>query len=637
MVGGLSTASDQTGAPRTSGRLQDTGVLAALLLAVWATYSNALGGPFLFDDIESIVADPALRSWSTALDSAPGSGASGRPLVGLSLALNYALGGLEVVGYHVLNVALHSFTALALFVFVRLALAQLRGGVRTSGDRSCAFVAALLWGVHPLAGDAVNLVISRGVISMSFFYLVTLICAARGFASTQPRGWFIAAIAAACLAVASKETAVSLPFAVIIYDRALHSGSWRSALARHRALYMGFLVPLALLAWFVLGADRGVSVGLDMRVTPLAYALAQLEALTQYVRLAFWPDALLADYGNWGVWSGERAPWIAGLAVALLLVATAWGIAKKYLAGLAGFIFCAVLAPTTSFIPITGEVAAEHRMYLPLAALVVVVVLLGRTILGRLAPRLGAASALVGTVLLLTAGTFATTSFQRNRVWGEAVSFWTDVTEKAPRNLRAWHYLGDALLGEGRAVESVVAYERATEVNPAYLDAQVRLAFVLEHLGRRGEAAQRRAQVLTLDAGYASKLVAQANAVLSRGDGESGVRLLREALLYRPGHRMAGTHLVMVLATSSNPRVADPARAMELAADLLVDGPVSDPVELDAIAAAEARVGRFAEAVSAAQRAREIALESGRALLAEEVGRRLEFYRAGRPWQDPRF
>src|SRR3954471_1012156 len=103
----------------------------ALLLAVFAAYSNALQGPFGFDDINSIPGNPTIRHLGSAEVLAPPAGltVSGRPLLNLSLALNYAIGGEDVRGYHVVNILIHALAALTLFGLVRRTLAapRLRG------------------------------------------------------------------------------------------------------------------------------------------------------------------------------------------------------------------------------------------------------------------------------------------------------------------------------------------------------------------------------------------------------------------------------------------------------------------------------------------------------------------------------
>src|SRR5438067_12790603 len=104
--------------------MKSASVAAVLLVAAIAlAYANALSGPFIFDDIASIVDNPTLHAlWPpAALLHPPGGGATvgGRPLLNITLALNYALGGNAVWGYHAVNIAIHAIAALALFGLIR--------------------------------------------------------------------------------------------------------------------------------------------------------------------------------------------------------------------------------------------------------------------------------------------------------------------------------------------------------------------------------------------------------------------------------------------------------------------------------------------------------------------------------------
>ena len=104
--------------------------IATVLLAAFAAYHNTFALPFVFDDNIVVVDNTTirdLRAVATVLGTPhDGSGAAGRPMVNLSLALNYAWGGLDVRGYHIFNLLLHSASALLLFALVRRTLLQPR-------------------------------------------------------------------------------------------------------------------------------------------------------------------------------------------------------------------------------------------------------------------------------------------------------------------------------------------------------------------------------------------------------------------------------------------------------------------------------------------------------------------------------
>ena len=163
---------------------------ALIVLAGAITYANALSGPFVLDDQDTIVLNEQIRqlSPSVVLFPAVELPVAGRPVVNLSFALNYAFGGLDVRGYHVVNVAIHIACALLLFGIVRrtLGLPALRDRFATrSADPAVA--AALIWMVHPLQTDAVDYVTQRTELMLGLFYLLTFYASIRAVRQSAGR------------------------------------------------------------------------------------------------------------------------------------------------------------------------------------------------------------------------------------------------------------------------------------------------------------------------------------------------------------------------------------------------------------------------------------------------------------------
>ena len=169
-----------------------------LSLAALAAWSNSFHGAFVLDDIPTIVANPSIRrlgALGTVLSPPKiGSPVTGRPLVNLTLALNYAASGTQVWSYHALNLLIHLLAGLTLFGVVRRTLEQPIpcGRSLLAGDSSrassfqqsntlpIAFAVALLWTVHPLQTEAVTYIVQRAESLAALFYLLTLYCTIRG-------------------------------------------------------------------------------------------------------------------------------------------------------------------------------------------------------------------------------------------------------------------------------------------------------------------------------------------------------------------------------------------------------------------------------------------------------------------------
>jgi protein O-mannosyl-transferase len=393
-----------------------------------ATYWNSLSGPFIWDDQVSIVTNRTIQHlWpiSDTLSPPRETPVAGRPIVNLSFAINYAIGGLSEAGYHAGNIAVHIGCALLLFSIVRRTLA----GLQLRSADSTALVAALLWMLHPLQSEAVDYVTQRSESLMALFFLLTLYCAIRarrnhrtwdppsggavrlkpalsarpstphgttrgqagsgraveGPDATYDGRWQTLSVIACACGMASKESMAVAPLIVVLYDRAFEFTSIREALQARKYLYAGLAATWIELGAFIWQQPRSTA-GLFTAVDPWSYLLNQIQMLVLYLRLSVWPDALILDYGL------PRALAIrdvvpTALVVVLLIIASVVALARWPRIGFLAAAFWLTLAPTSSVIPIASEVGAERRMYLPFAALAVLAAVAGRWLVDRAVAR----------------------------------------------------------------------------------------------------------------------------------------------------------------------------------------------------------------------------------------------------------
>jgi len=207
----------------TATKTAPSGLLPALLVVVAViAYANSLTNPFVFDDLASIVENRHVRQlWppSVPLGAPQQATVAGRPVVGVSLALNYAVGGLSVRGYHLTNLAIHILCGLLLYGVVRRTLRTPRVAPRFAlRADSIAFACSLLWLVHPLGTELINYVVQRTESIMALFYLLTLYAAIRAVDGSRAVGWVVVATVACALGMASKESMVTAPVAVLLHD-----------------------------------------------------------------------------------------------------------------------------------------------------------------------------------------------------------------------------------------------------------------------------------------------------------------------------------------------------------------------------------------------------------------------------------
>ena len=206
--------------------------VAVIVAAIAGVYWNSLSAPFLFDDTLAIEQNNSIRQlWPLSHVFSPpsdGSGVTGRPIVNLSLALNYAWSGLNVTSYHVVNLVIHALAAAALFGLVRRSLLRpaLRGRFTADAAWWIATAVALLWALHPLQTETVTCVVQRTEALVALFYLLTLYLFVRGVEASEPRAWHAAALVACMLGMASKEVMASAPLVVLLFDRTFFAGSF---------------------------------------------------------------------------------------------------------------------------------------------------------------------------------------------------------------------------------------------------------------------------------------------------------------------------------------------------------------------------------------------------------------------------
>jgi protein O-mannosyl-transferase len=551
---------------------------AFIVFAGIIAYYNSLRAPFIFDDRYHIVENARIRElWPLGQLLFHTS----RPVVILSLALNYALGGLNPVGYHIFNLGVHILAALALYGIVRRTLV-----LRTQPWRAAApwlaVAIASIWMVHPIQTESVTYTIQRGESLTGLFYLFTLYCVIR--VTESPKAIWKGAAVASCLLGMGTKGGVMLtgPVLILLYDRIFVSRSWSEVARQRWGLYASLAAtwlayPLMLAA---APEEWKESAGFGYAgASPLQYAMTQPKVVLHYLRLSLWPDQLCLDYG-WPVarGTGEILPFLiilGGIAAATLIV---WR--KRPALAFLGAWFFIVLMPTSSFVPI-ADVAVEHRMYLPLAAVIALIVtglfLLAtprssRSLLTKGTDRSVSAVHLVargshvavdrvvsplhqqtpsgfGWIIAgLIVVVLTVVTIERNADYASKLSIWADTVAKSPHNPRAQYDLGVALEETDNFPEALAHYRLAVQENPKYADALTNLGHLLLTTGRVGDSVPYLEKAIELKPDLAEAHNSLALALVQQGKVQEAVAHWEQALRIKPGYAEPHNNLAIVLA-----------------------------------------------------------------------------------------
>lgn len=648
---------------------------ALILLAAILAYSGSFQGPFIYDDNDAIVDNPTIRRLASTEVLLPprDTPVAGRPVANLAFAVSCAVSGFDVAGYHVFNLMLHLLTALLLFGVAGRTLAseRLPANVRRSAPQ-LGLAVALIWAVHPLLTESVVYLTQRTELLMGFFCLLTLYAAIRASESDRPWRWQAVAVAACALGMGSKESMAAVPLLALMHDRAFSAGTFREAFRLRWRFYVALFLTWLILLALAATSPRSLSAGFDRSVSVWQYMLTQTRAITHYVCLSVWPSPLVIHY-DWKVATSLSQVWVFAVAVVSLLALAAWSQWRYPAAGFLGAWFFLILAPSSSVVPITTELVAERRMYLPLAAVITGAVLLAWTVLQRTAPGCAAASTawrrLPAALTLLCAGALACGTMARVTDYRSVVGIWEDVVRKSPASSKAYVSLGAALTragkpaeamccfqealrlnpdspyaafgigtllaGQGRLEDGAVYLRRAVEIKPGFAVAHNNLASVLRRLRRYPEAVGHFEQALALKPHWPEVQRNLAGTLAGMRRWSEAVAHYRESLRLRPDAVETMDELAWLLATCPDDATRNGPEAVRLAerSRFLAGG--ERTASLRTLAAAYAEAGRYSEAVQVAGEAAARARASGDAALAADVDALLGALRQGRPWRTP--
>ena len=571
-------------------------VFLFFLIVGLAIYSNTFKVPPHLDDVY-IFADCTLEGLLARLTLS-----NTRMVADLTFAFNYWLAGPNVLGYHIFNLIIHVFTAFLVYQLLLQTLKLTANKGKLAGTGSSvqpdtpplpALSDHIFWGgffggmiflVHPLATQAVTYITQRYTSLATLFYVASIVCylkarmmvfsmegagaevlSRRGFLKRSHLAWYCLAAALAVLSMYTKEMCITLPVMLMLIEFFIVQFNFKNI--GKRLLYLlpflasGLIIPVNHLP--IVKATDTVSMiqtitdpdkvlprwAESQYLTRSTYLFSQIGIIWFiYLKLLVWPWGQNIEHDFYVSNSLSHTTTLAAFLGLLSLLAIAALTVKRYRLLSFGIIwFFVSISVTSSVIPNTIFVA-EHRVYLPMVGLTLVVAGMYRH-LER--PRL-VCSLSVSILLILSVLTF-----MRNDIWKDELSLWGDSLAKSPNMSRPHNNYARALHHEGRFDEAITMYEKVlTAPNVPYksdishkLLALGNLGMVYADMGMHTEALQayQAAVTFTVPQHAAQTYFNMGNLLAEMKQYKKAAESYKKAAEVSPGNYRALTNLGWVL------------------------------------------------------------------------------------------
>ena len=503
-----------------------------------ATYLPALSYQFLnWDDNVYVLNNPWIRAWSIEnlahIFTKPYY-ANFLPLHLVSYMVDYRLWGLNPTGYHLQSIVLHALNAALAMVVVK----------RMLGSSALAFLAALLFAVHPSHVEAVAWISIRKDLLSTLFALLTLYFYLRASSAGSIR-WptYAASVACFALGLLSKVSIVTLPLFLLLLDRFKPEGESRNPWIQDLATKIPYTLVGAWLVWWNTLAQAKATA--PYAHDAVGYAMVKGHAVWNYLGLLVGVLRGSPDYDAPALGKGivTICLSIAGLVV---LPAAAW-VAYRFrnrsaFLGIA-WIFITLL-PALAFPLVTYM--ADRYLYAPSLGFCWLIACGIVSVSGRVAQRRWRAALLVGLSLLPLAGFLART-LQSLPVWRDSESLWTYAITRC-QDFRAYTNLAEVRLGQKRWDEAERLLRLSARVDNA--TTYQNFAVLYYELGRYSEAVDAINRALTIlrqqgwDPEKASVLYYNLGAIYWKlGEKERTIEVLEAAIRENPGNDQAREQL----------------------------------------------------------------------------------------------
>lgn len=545
--------------------------LALLLLSLLATalYLNSITNSFHFDDFQSIVENPYIRNLKDIPLFLKGLEVRTnwfRALPTLSFAINYHFHRLHVFGYHLVNLILHILSGILVYFIARILLTMALKKIESPPDRKIdpeegeinllSLLSAMIFLAHPVQVNTVSYIVERNEGLAGLFYLLCFFLFIRG---SLVQGWkkilFLtgAGFSFFC-SIFSKEIGFTLPLVLILYDLLLVCKRKEEVFQRLKIYLPLFLLLTTYISLFLRGGIlRLLLKGFPgWRWTPWENLLTQANVIIQYMKLLLLPlpGWLNVDH-DFRISRSllEYPTWISISIILLVLFAATYLIRKNRLISISVYSFFIVLAPTSSLIPI-WDVMVEYRLYLPMFSYGLILALglhyLYHSMSRRFSKIVG--KGLVGTLSILLLLFYSVTTIERNRVFKDDLTLWSDAAKKSPDKRRPKTNLVAAYHRHGLYDQAIATSLEVLKRDPRNYEIYTQLGVSYMFMGKYDQAIENLSRSIEIQPQNAKAHNNLGVIYLEKGDLERATAEFKQALISRPDFAEAYNNLAKALA-----------------------------------------------------------------------------------------
>lgn len=541
-------------------------IASIVLLGLYA-YSNSFHTQFVFDDFSSITENPLVQNLDNFLSSWIGYRANPNRFIGnLTFAMNYRFGLLDTTGYHIVNFCIHALNALLLYTLVVLSFKtpHLKGSFLVPSSRSIAFAASALFVTHPIQTGAVTYIVQRLTSLATLFYLFTLVQYiwwrlgedSRRVAWLRRGAQYSIVLLTAVLAMKTKEIAFTLPVVICLYEFFFFGASGKNRLPYLVPILATILIiPLTMLSFHIPASEVLSEVSemtkIQSTVSRLDYLRTEIAVIARYLRLLVIPTDQNVDYDFPLYHSFIEPRVLTSLILILLMTALAIYFFRKSalkslhrtfdpatrLISFGILWFFVTLLVESSLIPIV-DVIFEHRVYLPSVGFLIAAATAGAFLARKISPA-HQIRTFVGASILISLALAVTTS-QRNYVWADDLSLWTDAVRKSPNKSRPYNNLGFALMRRRNVDSAIEYYLIALKIDPNNPEAHNNLGVAYSKTSKSEQAIFHFRIAIALRPDYAQAHSNLGAALAEKGEMDSAIEYYQIALGINPNS--AGAH-----------------------------------------------------------------------------------------------